>query len=76
MTAQRKDTYFSELEGEQQTEADLWLLEYLRLIIRLHSASKSSSREGSVIGYPQASVDSHNGTGTVRTLHNSSRPHQ
>lgn len=35
MTAQRKESYFPELEGEEQRVADEWLDDYLRLVLRI-----------------------------------------
>ena len=61
MTApQRKTTYFPELEGKDQREADDWLLGYLQLVVRIWLEHRDRS-------YPQAGVDESSGTGRVRT---------
>lgn len=65
MTAQRKTTYFPELEGAEQEAADEWLIGYLRLVMRIHGESAQRS-------YPQVAVDTTAGTGRVRTA---SGPH-
>lgn len=35
MQLKKPDTYFPELDGEQQRLADEWLLRYLRLVLRI-----------------------------------------
>lgn len=61
MTApQRKTSYFPELKGHDQREADEWLLGYLQLVARIWHEHHDAS-------YPQAEVDKSSGTGRVRT---------
>lgn len=65
MTAQqRKASYFLELTGDKQREADEWLRGYLRLVIRIHRAhlfvQQATIRDGS-------QVDAHSGTGKLCT---------
>ncbi len=61
MTAQRKTTYFSELQGPERESADEWLFGYLGLVMRIH-------RESQMGGYPQVALDAPAGTGKVRTV--------
>lgn len=65
MTAQqRNESYFIELEGELQRLADAWLIDYLRLILRIAKGRRNRSRRDS---YPQGDLDASHGTGKVRT---------
>lgn len=65
MTApQRKNTYFPELEGDEQHRADEWLDGYLRLVIRIQREYREGTSSKS---YPQPSIDESVGTGKVRT---------
>jgi hypothetical protein len=69
MTApQRKDSYFPELEGDEQRLADEWLEGYLRLVVRIYREHLESRRAS----YPQEAIDAVAGTGSVRTAN---RPH-
>jgi hypothetical protein len=64
MTApQRKDTYFPGLDGAQRREADAWLRDYLRLVVRIYR----DYLERSATTNPHSALDSHNGTGKVCT---------
>jgi hypothetical protein len=36
MTIGKPETFFPELEGDEREQADAWLHEYLRLVIRIH----------------------------------------
>ncbi len=64
MTAQqRKESYFPELTGDKQREADEWLRDYLRLVIRIHREHLEQAKSS----YPQALVEESCGTGKVRT---------
>ncbi len=73
MTAQqRKESYFPELTGEEQREADEWLRDYLRLVVRIHR----EHLEGANSSYPQVSVDESRGTGKVRTANRLDAPPQ
>jgi hypothetical protein len=74
MTApQRKDTYFPELEGEEQRAADEWLEGYLRLLMRIRREHLARQEDGS---YPQTRVDTRAGTGKVRTAERPLTPRQ
>jgi hypothetical protein len=65
MTAhKRNDSYFHELDGELQRLADEWLVEYVRLILRLVRNRRGHHRAES---YPQSALDDDAGTGKVRT---------
>ncbi len=73
MTApQRKDSYFPELEGDAQRLADEWLVDYLRLVLRIAREHLERSRASS---YPQVQVDDSCGTGRVRTAKTADPPH-
>ena len=58
---QRKDTYFSELHGDEQRAADEWLERFIRLVLRIRYAYRQRQ------SYPQDALDGSGGTGTVRT---------
>ena len=63
MTAQqRKESYFPELQGEEQQSADEWLDGYLRLVIRIWHGHLEGQKTSS---YPQVAVDDAAGTGNV-----------
>ena len=65
MTApQRKSSYFPELKGERQREADEWLREYLRLVIRIHRDHLARSSDNAAM---PTSIDDTNGTGKLCT---------
>jgi hypothetical protein len=36
MVSQKPETFFPELEGDEQIRADEWLHDYLRLVVRIH----------------------------------------
>lgn len=69
---QRTTTYFPELTGDEQREADAWFLSYLRLVVRIFR-ERSFARASS---YPQVPVDETRGTGKVRTARNQRPPSQ
>ncbi len=69
---QRNTSYFPELEGQEQSEADEWFAGYLRLVIRIHREHRESEQSS----YPQLSVDQRRGTGRVCTAYRPPHPPQ
>ncbi len=64
MSEDTPPTFFPELEGDVRKEADLWLRDYLALVIRIAAGPKTETRSSS---YPHPMVDCSIGTGTIGT---------
>lgn len=56
-----ENTYFPELPPDRQHEADIWLREYLSLVLRIARQGEDRNR------YPQPPLDGVHGTGTICT---------
>lgn len=52
MNEDAPESYFPELKGDEQREADEWLHEYLRLVLRIHREYLEKHRD-----YPQEPID-------------------
>lgn len=63
MTPNDGNSFFPELEGEVRKEADLWLMEYVTLVIRIALRAKRVGPPS----YPQPPVDESIGTGRIGT---------
>lgn len=63
MNSGAPETYFPELDGDDRRQADEWLHEVLRLVLRIHR----DHLERHALDYPQRSLDNTDGTGTLST---------